>query len=365
MKAALAIAGANLRRTGGDRMFLLLASVMPVVLILLTGLVSGSSRVPLGLVDHGTGPAAARLVTLLERSNGVQLTPVTSRDALNDDILRGRVVAGVVIPRGFGRGGRLQLAYVEQNAEDDAQEARISVVAAVGLLAAERAAADGRRSVTPVVEASTDRAMARDHQAPVSPFSYVAAGDLVLFMGITLLVQSTVLIEARRLGLLRRMLIAPVSPWSVVAGTMGWLLVTAAGQAAGLLFLGRLAFGVHWGDPVAVLLLLTLLAFAMAGASVLVGTVARSAEHAVATSVTAGVAAGMLGGCMWSLSVVGPVMRAVGHVVPQAWAVDGLVDTVFYGSGLRGVLPDLGALAAFAVVLCTAAVWRLRRTAAS
>ena len=48
-----------------------------------------------------------------------------------------------------------------------------------------------------------------DVPAPLSPFSYVAPADLVLFLGITVLLLSSGVVESRRLGLLQRVAAAP------------------------------------------------------------------------------------------------------------------------------------------------------------
>ncbi len=362
--AARALIGVNLQRATGDRRFVLVATALPLVLIFVTGLAAGGTRVPVGLLDRGGGPAAARFVTLLEGAKGLTVRVEPTRTQLDDDVLRGRVVAGVVVPAAFGRGpdGRLDLAYVAAAGQGQAAQARASVVGVLDLLAAEHQAA-GQGAPAAAVRGVTDRAVRGVTTTALSPFSYVAAGDLVLFMGITVLVMAVGLVESRRLGLLRRILAAPVRPPWVVAGQVGSLVVAAAGQAAGLLILGRLVFGVHWGDPLAVGLVLVFLALAYAGAATLLGCWARSGEQAVALAVVLGVAGGMLGGCMWTLDAVGPAMRTAGHLVPQAWAMDALTATVFDGSGLAGVLPDIVALAAFAAVLCTLAAWRLRRAA--
>jgi len=67
--------------------------------------------------------------------------------------------------------------------------------------------------------------------------------------------------------------------------------------------------------------------------------------------VVVGVAAGMLGGCMYPLDVVGVAVRDVGHLVPQAWAMDAFIKLIYDHGSLASVLPEIGALAAFAAIL--------------
>jgi ABC-2 type transport system permease protein len=56
---------------------------------------------------------------------------------------------------------------------------------------------------------------------------------------------------------------------------------------------------------------------------------------------------------MYPLDVVGSAVRAVGHVVPQAWAMDAFVKLIYDNAGFTAVLPEIGALSVFAVVLLT------------
>lgn len=362
LRGSLAVAAANLRRQAGDRRLLVVATVVPVALILLTGLLTGGSKVPLGVVDAGPGPAATRLVALLSHGGGLTLHAEPSRAALDDDILRGRVVAGVVIPPGFGSNGRLAVTFVGEGDQPQAVQAHTAVTGRLALLAAEQqAAASGP---APRAAAATDRALAgaaATARPPLSPFSYAGPADLVLFAGITLLVMSAGLVESRRLGVLRRVAASPIRPGGIVAGQLLGLGLAGLGQALGLLLVGRVLFGVRWGSPVAVALLVLGLTAALAGLATLLGTLARTQEQAVAVGVVLALAAGMLGGCLWPLSVVGPAMQAVGHLTPQAWAMDGFVALVYGHAGLVAVLPDIAALAGFAAVLCTLAAWRLGR----
>jgi ABC-2 type transport system permease protein len=344
----IAIVMVNLRRTLGDRRLLALATVFPLLFILVTGLLAGSPKEPVGLVNP-----SARLLELVQHTDGVRVRIEPNTTSLDDDILRGRVVAGLVgLP---ARAGAIRVDFVAQSATSDAVQARTDVVALLDLIAAEGSSTR-----------LTDAVLAQTRvDAPLSPFSYVAPADLVLFLGITVLVLSSGLVESRRLGIRRRLAAAPVRPRAIVAAEVVSLLVVAAGQGIGLLVVGWILFGVHWGDPVAVGLVVGLLALALSGASVLIGTWARTQEQAIATSVVIGIAAGMLGGCIYPLDVVGTTVRSVGHAVPQAWAMDAFIKLVYHHDGLTAVLPQIGALAAFALVLCALGLRLSVRTVSS
>ena len=132
-----------------------------------------------------------------------------------------------------------------------------------------------------------------------------------------------------------------------------------------ILALGAVVFGVVWGDPLTATLLVLVFALASTGAALLMGTLARTEEQAGAMGPAIGIALGMLGGCMWPLVIVPPIMRAVGHGTPQAWAMDGFIALIARNAHVNDVAGSLLALTVFAVVLLTAGAWRLRRTAYS
>ncbi len=163
------------------------------------------------------------------------------------------------------------------------------------------------------------------------------------------------MVETRRLGLMQRLAAAPVRRRSVVAALVATSLAVGAVRCLGLLVVGRLLFGVHWGNPLALFLVLAMLSLAYAGASALVSMRSCSEEQAISLAVVIGIV-GMLGGCMYPLAVVGPVVRGVGHIVPQAWAMDAFVKLIYDHAGLTAVLPEVGVLALFAAVLCALAL---------
>ena len=341
----IAILRVNLRRAGGDRRFVFVATVFPVLFILVTGLLAGSPKEPVGLLHP-----SARLLQLVDHTGDLRVRVEPSRAQLSDDILRGRVVAGLVLLA--SPAGSQRAEFVSQSASTGAVQARTDVVALLDLMAAE----GSRTAVTDVTLAHTDV------PAALSPFSYVAPADLVLFLGITVLLLSSGVVETRRLGLMARIAAAPLRRRAVVAALIATSLCVAAAQCAGLLLVGVLIFGVHWGNPAGVVLVLAVLSLAYSGAAALISLQSRTEEQAISVAVVLGIVCGLLGGCMYPLDVVGPAVRAVGHVVPQAWAMDAFVKLIYNHAGLSAVLPEVGALEVFAVVLGALALRAYART---
>jgi ABC-2 type transport system permease protein len=55
-------------------------------------------------------------------------------------------------------------------------------------------------------------------------------------------------------------------------------------------------------------------------------------------------------------------MRVIGHVTPQAWAMDGWLTLIGDRGGLADIVVPLAVLAGFAVAMGLLATWRLRRS---
>jgi ABC-2 type transport system permease protein len=69
-----------------------------------------------------------------------------------------------------------------------------------------------------------------------------------------------------------------------------------------------------------------------------------------------------LGGCMVPLEIFPPLMYRIAHLIPHAWAIEALNDSIATGAGPAQVATDLWVLAGFAAGLLAVATVLLRRT---
>jgi ABC-2 type transport system permease protein len=363
---ARAVVVANWRRAAKDRRTPVAVLVLPVMIMIVVGTVFGvDDRDPVGLVDRDHGPRAQQLRAYIEGSANLRIRTYSNESKLRADLRRARVLTAVVVPVGFtaavdgGRTANLRIISQPGRSESAVVRAEVAQGVARQSLAVLAERATGRKAnvsgkayvVTRYGRTSSD----------VSPFSYTAPSNLVLFVFITSLVFGSGLVASRQLGTLRRMLATPTPARGIVLAQMTTGFVVALVQALGLFGIGSLFFRVRWGDPVACALLLVLLALVGASVNTLMGTLARTPEQAVAAGVPLGIALGMLGGCMWPLEAVSPAMRTLGHLTPHAWAMDAWVRLIFARQGLADVSRQLAVLALFAVVMFPLATWRLRR----
>ena len=349
-RKAVAIAGANMKRTVTDRRVAFFALVLPIAIILLVGLLFGGSlrRLPTGVIDE-RGDSALRQA--LAKSPALKVKTYHSLSTVRRDVRRGRIMAGIVIPASTTE----PVTLVSQPGRQETVTVRAALASATGALSAPGAA------LGPVVRHSVHGKLNRKDP---SPYSYTSAGNLLLFTFVNSLAMSVALVYTRQLGITQRMLATPTSSATVVVGELLGRLGVSAGQAIALVAFGAFVFDVNWGDPRGFVPVVALYVLISTGAGVLVGTVATSEEQAISAAIPIGVGLAMLGGCMWPLSIVGPLMRAVGHLTPQAWAMDSFLHLVLAGDSAGSVVPEILVLTGFAAALLTVATWRMRQVVA-
>ena len=274
-------------------------------------------------------------------------------------VATGEVSAAVVLPAHMDpdlRAGRsVSVGIISERAnttQQAAAEALTSVVSHQGArVQAAQFAASQVQGTT--FDSGLARAMQLQHSLPalgikshqvvatanVLPegFDYSAPTELVLFVFLSALAGGAHIIDSRRLGIYERIAAAPVSASSVILGEMLGFTAIAVMQSLLIVGVGALVFGVSWGNPLAAGVLLAVWALVGAAAGMLSGTLFRTPEQASAIGPVVGIGFAMLGGCMWPLAIVSNVMRQVGHITPQAWAVDAWTILLARHGGLGSI----------------------------
>ena len=163
---------------------------------------------------------------------------------------------------------------------------------------------------------------------------------------------STILVDWRKRGILRRLKLTPMPLWEFLGSRVAASLALTLLQVVVLLVFGRLAFGIHisseaWAAvPVALVGCLAFLAFGFFVGSI-VGT--PETADAVANSVTTPMM--FLSGTFFPVSSLPSVLAAVAKVLPLYYLATGLRDSAVRGLGFTHVVPAVGILCLMTVVL--------------
>lgn len=381
---AVTIALTDLRRLVRWRANVFFLFVLPMLIILLLGAAfGGSTQARIGVSDAHQGLLAGRFLSALARHPSTEVITYSSPGALQHAVSHGDVDAGIVVPTDFdarlGRGSSVTIDYL---ARPDSLAAQLKAtvqsvaagqartVAAAQLLQSElklrftRALA---RAQTAAAQTPGVRILLSDPDGGVytsgtGRFQSGASTQLLLFIFLNSLNGAVWIIETRRLGIARRMLSTPTSTRTVVAGQLLGRLAIALLQALIIVLGSVLFFGVTWGNPLGTAAVILAFSLVGAGAALLIGSAFSSEQQAGPIALLMGLGLAALGGSMVPLEVFPGSARAIAHVTPHAWANDAFSKLLQHHGDLITILPQLGALLAFAAALTSVAIWQMRRS---
>lgn len=378
----LAIGFSNIRRMLRERSNIFFVFIFPIAIILLIGAQFGGGVNPaIGIHAADRGAIAADIESELGSIDRLDTRIFGTEDELVSAVEHGQVQAGLFLPAamdadvasaqqidiGFvarpdGTGPELQaivgsaIAKVMQPI-GAAQYATLESDASFGAaLSAAQDLSDGASAVDVEVSALGE-ALFPD---TLGQFDLGASSQLVLFVFLTALAGSAALILTRQLGISQRMLSTPTSIRSIVVGESVGRFGVALVQGLYIIILTLIIFQVNWGDPIGALLILMMFSAVGAGAGVLMGSVFSNDQQAGGVGVMLSLGLAALGGCMLPIELFSPTMQRVAHFTPHAWALDGFAELVRRGGNTVDILPELGVLALYALVLFALASWRLR-----
>jgi ABC-type multidrug transport system permease subunit len=185
-----------------------------------------------------------------------------------------------------------------------------------------------------------------------SGFNFSLPGNLVMYLMMNLLIfgGSTIAAE-RRNGVIKRIMVHPVTRLELVMGKIYGLMLLGLVQILFFLAVGKFLFHVNLGANLPAVAL-TLLVFAWVAGSlgVLVGSLNAAEDRVTGICVLASLLMAALGGCWWPLEIGPPMMKTISLCTPTGWALQALHQLISFGSGFDAVLVPLAVLCAFGAV---------------
>jgi ABC-2 type transport system permease protein len=384
VRAALAIAAVELRRFLADRSNIFFVFIFPLILVTVIGASFGDDG-PAAKVAIAGGDTELRsdIVEQLTDDQAAQVS-FTGAEALREQVARGRTDVGLVISQAqaeafadgqdaevsilVGAGATSQAAAQSVNTAVSGANARREQVAALsgeGRSEAEvEAALDAaQKQVEPAtLSVESDDQISEEFEGLAGQFDQGAASQLILFVFIASLTGSATLIQARRYGVVGRVLSAPVTTAQTIAGQALGRFAIAAFQGLYIIVATSLLFGVDWGSWLLALVVLAFFASVAAGAAMVLGSLVDNEGAAGGLGIGFGLVLGALGGCMYPLEFFGDTLRQVAHITPHAWAYDAMAEIQRRDAGLLDIAPDLAVLAGMALALLVIGAWALRRS---
>jgi ABC-2 type transport system permease protein len=366
MRRILALAGKEVLHIARDARSLAVALLMPLVMVLLFGFALDMKLkdLPVAVLDRDGGPQARTLVESLTAGGWVGIAArLDDRSQVEEGFLQGRFRAAVVIPRGFGEtaaaGGPARVQLLVDGA--DGTTAATAQRYLLGTLARHsRAVARGRGATAdPPVDA---RLRILYNPELISAHFIVPGLVAVVLTMICALLTSIALTREKETGTLEQVLTTPVAPFQVIVGKLLPYMVLGAVDAALVLGVGRLVFGVPMRGSWAVLagysFLFILIALSL---GLLVSAVARTQRVAMMVALVATYLPSLLlSGFIFELAGMPLPLRALGEIIPATHYIRIMHGIMLKGEGWFPL--DGGILVLTAVVLLAASIRRFQET---
>lgn len=187
----------------------------------------------------------------------------------------------------------------------------------------------------------------------LKPIQYLAPGILAWGVAISgVFGAAGTIVDWKRDKLLRRLRLTPASVRTFLGAKVSVNLVVAVGQTAVFLAVAALGFGLQlsaWTWFAVPLVLLGTLAFLAIG--VVIGGIAQTSPAAAGLSNLVTMPMAFVSGAFYPLALSPEWVQAISYLSPMRYLNEALQSVVVYGEPPSAVLPQIGFLAAFALIV--------------
>jgi ABC-2 type transport system permease protein len=334
-----AVLAASLRMFGRDRPAFFFTFAFPIMFMVLFGLIfsgSGSSRPTLDVT--GNGP----LRPVLEHSHALKLKRQPDEAHALKRVRNGDEPAALLLS---GESARLVYSATSQ------VEAPIVIGVVRGIVDGFNLKAAHARVAVKLTSARVE-AQSLDYVDLLVPGLLAMAIAQSAAFGVAFS-----LVAWRQKGMLRRLRLTPLPLVEFATARIIFHLMIALVQAAILLTIGRVLFGVQLvGNVLALVPLILLGGIAFIALGMCIGGRVNSEDATAALSNLIVLPMTFLGGVFFPLSSAPAPVRVIAHFLPLTYLAQGLQDVAVRGHSFTSTLPNLGVLALVALLLSALAL---------
>lgn len=344
----------NTRRFFRDRLAIFFTVVFPLIFLFVFGsLNSGNKDVSfrVALVNHSDSSFAKDFVKKSKDSKILRVDPeVSTLEAAKDKMTKSQLDATIVLPPGFGEvkpgapypSGEAKIVYTSNNEQ--------SATALSSILDAQFKAINSQFVTTTTPFKVTSQ---RLNERALSQFDYTFAGLLgFAIIGMGIFGPVNVFPELKKMGILRRLSTTPLRVWQYFLATMIGQAIIGLLSLAIMFIFAIIVFGLKVvGNYVELALFLVLGITAILGIGLALGGWAKNERQAAPLSNIIVFPMMFLSGTFFPRFLMPEWLQRVSDFLPLTPVIDGIRLIATEGAHLSGVVPQLGLIAAWTVVI--------------
>lgn len=344
----------NTKRFFRDKLAIFFTVVFPLIfLFVFGGLNSGSNDVSfrVALVNQSDSSFAKDFVSQSNDSKILKVDPdVTTLEAAKDKMTKSQLDATIILPKNFGEvkqgaehpSGQAQIVYTSNNEQ--------SARALSSILDAQFKAINGKyvTNETPFSVKSEQL-----NERALSPFDYTFAGLLgFAIIGMGIFGPVNVFPELKKMGILRRLSTTPLRVWQYFLATMIGQAIIGLLSLAIMFIVAITVFDLKVvGNYFELALFLVLGIVTILGIGLALGGWAKNERQAAPLSNIIVFPMMFLSGTFFPRFLMPDWLQRVSDFLPLTPVIDGIRLIATEGVHLSGVLPQLGMLAVWTVVI--------------
>ncbi len=364
----LALARKELIELRRDPLLLRIVILLPLAMLIIFGYAVNFtlSHIPMALLDLSHDRISRELTKAFTSDDAFDILPVESRKALRAALDQDRARVGVVIPEGaltaLRKGETLSLeVYVDGSSPVTAFQVQTRLQRAIEgfnarILAARALTGEIQKPpVVPKVEVL--------YNPDLDTAIFMVPGIVGLILTqIAVLLTAIAIVREKESGMLEALIATPVRPIEVVAGKTLPYLILGSIDAALVLWLGRVVFGVpmqgSWWLLSAFVFFFVL---GSLGVGIVVSTTTRTQIQAVFGAMVYYLPAIFFSGLFFPIEGMPKILQALTYLVPLRYFLEAARGIMLKGAGLLDLWPSLLILVIFGLGTLTLAANRMSK----
>ncbi len=347
--------------------------IMPIIQLLLLGYVSNTDvrNIPTVVLDQDNSPASRQLLDAYRATGYFEIDYLAySQDDINRMIGEGRARVGVIIPPDYGAelaaGRTAQVAVLIDGSDPTIANTALSTATLVGQahgtdIRAQQLGARASLSAGGLPLETRTRVLYNPDL--LNSYNMIpAVMAMILFMTTTNLTSAAIVKERER-GTIEQLIVTPIKNWELVIAKIAPYVIVSMVDVIVILAAGTLWFGVPIRGSILLLLVLSgLYLLPNLGLGLVISTFAQTQQQAQLFMMPIMLPSMFLSGFFYPIATLPPFLQVLSRFIPLTYYLFIVRSIVVKGAGLELLLPQVGGLAVFAVVLMGIAALRFRKS---
>ncbi|MDR2523983.1 MAG: ABC transporter permease [Candidatus Nomurabacteria bacterium] len=352
MKATLTFTWIQIKRMFRDKMAMFFTIVFPLIFLFVFGTIfsnSSNAQFDIAIINNAGNDFTTEFIKSFEKKDSLKIVDVSSLDDAKEKMGRGEIDSIIEVPAGFGEPNDQQIPHGElavyyDEAEPQAGQTLASVMS--GVLDEINIGVTKIEPPFKVVQKSTTT-------TGVSQFDYTFAGLLAFsMMTMSIFGLSNQLPSEKKTGALRRIKATPFRPRQIIIGmTLSYLVLTIVSLSV-MIVVGTLAFDFDMHGNWLILAAFAILgALVMSGFGMAVAGWARNENQSAPLTQIIAFPMMFLSGTFFPRFIMPEWLQSITNWIPLTPVSDGVRMIVTENAGIVELLPQIGLLGAWGLVI--------------